>query len=166
MRGSHGVLKLLFLCATIVGCVPPTVANAKSWLCVADKSTGFKEQAGTWQSVTFSTSTKIVIKPIDFSNKDAREVFDVFAKDLTDFEKQWFRSAWTELGNSYISGLCDAGLYENVINCKDGGTEPNETITVDLQAMRFQLYHPYGYLFPNKKYPMTPFIEIGTCSEL
>jgi hypothetical protein len=90
----------------------------------------------------------------------------VYAKDLSEFERDWYHSFWSEFGISFTMGLCDAGLYENVIHCKDSGSEPNETLIVDLKSMRFQRYFPYGYLFGSTKYKFTPFIEIGTCSEL
>jgi len=164
--GETKVLKLVVL-AMMLGCLSLPMASAKSWLCIADKSVGFDEVGKTWQPTTFSTSTKIVIKPVDFSDKDAREVYGVLSRDLSDFEKRWFRSSWNEFGYSFVSGLCDAGLYENVIHCKDSGTEPNETIIVDLKSLRFQRYHPYGYLFHHDdKYRLTQFIDIGTCAEL
>jgi hypothetical protein len=164
---DEAVLKRLFIFVTIVGCVLPAIVSAKSWLCIADQSAGFHEVGKTWVSATFTTSTKIIIKPFDFTAKDAQGLYDVLASDLTDFEKRWYRSSFSEFGAPIVSGLCDVGLWEDAIHCRDGGAVLNETMVVDLKAMRFQRYFPFGYVLkPDNKYKLTPFIEIGTCSEL
>ena len=153
----------------ISGCIWLLLSNAeaKSWICIADQSVGFEQHNGAWKAQIFTTSTKIIIKPLDFSDKDSKKWYDTLSRSMFTEEKWQFSYVWHEFGIPFPIGLCDAGIYENVIHCRDGGVPPNEEITVDLLSMKFQHYHPYGYLFQNDKTEkLTPAIEIGTCTEL
>ena len=160
------VLRRLTMFAAL--CLSPIAARAESWVCIAEKSAGFHEEAGIWSPTIFSTSTKLIIKPLDLSDEDVRLYYDRLSKHMTDEEKLTYEYYYQEFGYSFISGLCDASSYDHAIYCRAiGGGIPNEELIVNLRLMRFQRYHPYGYLFgSNETAKLTPFLEIGTCSPL
>jgi hypothetical protein len=150
-------------------CLPLNAARAESWLCIADGSAGFDKKGATWSPAIFSTSTKIIIKPLDLSDEEVRGQYDAWSKHMTEEEKLLYNYSYAEFGYPFKSGLCDTRSYDHhVIYCREmGGGIPNEEMIVNLTLMRFQRYHPYGYIFQtDKTVRLTPFIEIGTCSHL
>jgi hypothetical protein len=162
------ILKVLTVFLAVIGCAFSNVTRAESWLCISEKSAGLKEEGGIWNSRIFTTSTKIIIKPLDLSNTVDHLVYNMLTIGMTDDEKSVYKYSYGIFGHPGIEGLCDATTYDGVIYCKkDFGRIPNEEVIFNRTSMRFQIYQPDGYIFEtNKTAKLTPFIEIGTCSRL
>jgi hypothetical protein len=118
--------------------------NPKSYLCIPDFITGFSVEKGQWKPTQFSVNGKKYMLHTKKGN--------------------WY---WNEFGQDpdphidSCTGPTKIGFQE----CKNGEVE----VVFNNQTLRFQVVHPYGYVVADLKLdknPITPYYEIGRCSEL
>ncbi len=118
-----------------------SVANA-TWLCIADKSTGFTVENGTWVTARFNVADdKFLLKE--------------------DPETKTFR--WQEFGDKYKGFPCKA------FGDKDEPTlfECSSLIhaLINVKTLRFMTWYPVGYVDGRDNNANTPYIAIGRCSK-
>ena len=144
-----GLLKHLTIFVATIGWLWSSAVRAESWLCIAEESVGFHEESRTWKPSIFSTSSKIVIRPLNLTNADDLAFYNEISQNMTAEEKRLYQYSFSQPGYNLLDGLCDAISYSpNAIFCKDMSEGiPNEEIIVNLDLMRFQRYQPYGYIF-------------------
>lgn len=129
----------------------PALAQAEdSYVCVADKATGFsfEQSSGQWMPTTFKVDGgKYLLK-----------------KGAT-------RWTWAKFGDpSFVPPVpCSVPDKAGFVFCQEF-----EDIRFNTGSMRYQRYYPFGYVRGTTKLSMlqggegsdTPLIEIGTCSIL
>lgn len=129
----------------------PEAAQAESWLCIADMSTGFSFDRGTrqWSVAKFNvTDSRYLISSQD--NKD-------------------YPYRVTKFGSNDPVGICKGGLTaETFLSCNFLGNR----FSFNSKTMRYMLSYDVGYVNPTpgvndmKEGDDTPFMEIGRCSRL
>lgn len=127
-----------------------TTANAESWLCVADQTTGFAFKDGKWISGEFDTSeAKHIIRPLqegDFGYGQQDFTHGVFVPEKPG-NIQWCRKADGE---------------EFYLRCRGFGE-----LHYSNKTGRYLKTYPFGYVKGDDIGGAdTPHIEIGRCSEL
>ena len=127
-----------------------TVASAESWLCVADKTTGFAFKNGKWISGDFNISdAKHIIRPLkegDFGYGQENFTYGVFQPGKP-ANIQWCRKA------------DDKELY---LRCRGFGE-----LHYSNKTGRYLKTYPFGYVKGDDIGSAdTPHIEIGRCSEI
>jgi hypothetical protein len=122
----------------------------KRFICIAEKSTGFKYMNGEWADVSFKTDEKYLLRP---RSKD-----DTFVPDDKDYVVVPF-------GSDYVLAHCKSNNLKNygVAHCEGLGTQ----FKFNAERKRFLRSYVAGY-FTNQKDTEsdTPFLEIGECSRL
>jgi hypothetical protein len=117
-------------------------ANAKTYLCIADKATGFVKEGNEWNTTHFRVDGKYTLK-----REDA---------------KSW---RWTQIGEEF-GDSCPVrrdskGKEKAVLSCDSFFYH----LFFNQNTLRFMLARPAGYIYP-KLDPDTPVMEIGKCSPL
>lgn len=153
------------------------ITNGK-WICVAEKSTGFKlQENGEWEPVNFDAEDKYVISKLDEVTDHSRKLEEQRFGGPA-IEDKWFLTqtdfVLTEIGESFPTMRCRItkqkepptplyvhcrGLYLELWSHLDGG--------------RYVLSHTGGYwisgpdadnAWDKNLYESTPYVEIGKCS--
>ena len=136
----------LFLAALVLA---GSVSAADSYVCAADKSTGFIYKDNEWQTVNFDVSQNryLVRKATDGDSHST---------------SPWL---YGEFGQSILGGQCDEPLTTGLMNCRSAGQD----FRMNIKSMRYQLYYWVGYVISHDTRihrTNTPYIEIGRCSPL
>jgi len=140
-----------------LGLVATASAAQASWLCIADKATGFQysERTQTWETTTFRTQTSRYVVAKGASGQNAWEVRE-FGKPSGGIPYTWCEQDFNDAGFLYCSGLF--GRFE--MNQKN-----NRYLTTF--NGQYLAYNPDSEIpFLRKDGGDTPFIEIGTCSQI
>ena len=137
MRGLLGLV--LFVFSVGAGAV------ADSYLCVADKATGFKLDKTTkiWRSTNFDVSDNKYIV--------AKSKFEAFNWDVT------------TVGEKFPDYLCEDRIIDQVFHCNDISTN----FYFSTKTLRFMSVYVGDYVaLLGGDGDSTPLIEIGKCSPL
>jgi hypothetical protein len=139
-----GVLTIL----TYVGLAADYAAAQTGYLCIVEKATGFTRDKGTnnWSST-------------DFKVEDSRYLLLKKSESETEYE-------FKEFGKSEYKVMCSKNL--DSVKCDSA----LGNVSINLSSLRFQLYHPYGYVHSdpikerrNESLYLTPYLGIGRCSK-
>jgi hypothetical protein len=148
-RTTHQCLTLMSAALSLCFFAPVLVADSvTSYLCVADKATGFsRKSGGDWEATEFKADEKYLVKRPSKDNlldgDDEKNVW-IVTKVGTDFPLYGCGSDFSDAG----SLVCD-GFGEFFVNRK---------------TLRFQAYYPIGYVV--ERAGNTPYLTIGKCSKL
>jgi hypothetical protein len=119
--------------------------NPKGYLCIPDYATGFSvEKSGEWRPTQFSVNGKKYMLHTKNGN--------------------WYWNKFGEEPDPHIDS-CTSPTKLGFQECKNG----EEEIVFNNKTLRFQVVHPYGYVVADikmDKHPITPYYEIGKCSEI
>ncbi len=145
----------------ILGCLLlllPVVGYADSYLCVADKASGFQFSKSSWDVANFRTDNKYIIQ----------------ASNIERFPLQVVR-----VGDKVPVIMCKQGINSGgFLHCDSGGPLDmlgivmGEHFTFNEKSLRFMRVVPRGYInvVPgngiSESESRTPHIEIGKCSQL
>jgi hypothetical protein len=148
MKKSVWILGTVFVLSFIY---TPLLADAKQFLCVTEKSSGFSYNRvlKQWDSTVFKSSGKYIVS----KSKDSRYTFQVI-----------------KVGEKLPTSLCKKGFDEyGYLNCKYYVTD----FFFNKFNLRFLLTYSHGYVnvLPSinettDEKSSTPYMEIGVCSPL
>ena len=148
-------------------------ANSKTWLCITEKSTGFRRQNnGTWDVYPWAADQKYVIKPLDLSNEYTKKMYDSNVEFMNEIEKRVYQYQINTLGSDFMDKLPQAICAGDIvsIDCQSAfGQVLFRKYVVDLQSMKFQLFDPGNYLFrsDDSKYTFGVIeVAIGSCAAI
>ena len=140
-------MKIALLVAGLV--LAGLVSAADSYICAADRSTGFIYKDNEWQAVNFDVSQN-------------RYLVRKATEDDSHSSSPWL---YGEFGQSILGGQCDEPFSTGLMICRSAGQD----FRVNISKMRYQLYYWVGYIISNDTSSHrsdTPYIEIGRCSPL
>ena len=144
-------MKLRLLFVICIWLIPTSIFAADSYLCIADKSTGFYYNKDTkeWESTSFKTDDKFILKKA----KEDSDVVTVEGAKVGDL-------IYHNFGSSFPFGYCtEIGGWENTYDCKIMG---GGIAKFSANKMTFLKVYTYGYWRGTD----TPYMEIGKCSPL
>lgn len=133
--------------------IAPLTANADNWLCIVDKSTGFKLENGTWEIGNFNPD-KYLIKPADKVSSSAGALYQV-------------NSFGSELPEYICPTGFEDGEYKGILDCR-GFAIRGDTFKFNLTTGHFLSTYTSGYVHTSKGKIVddNPAIQIGKCSKL
>ena len=145
--------KLLYFVFVFVGFYP-SHSYADSYVCVAEKSTGFhyNQKTHQWDDARFRTDTKYLIRKADQNDvweKNHNMAVVIFGKKKSEFRCQ--------------EGINDVGLL--LCYSLSGQFKFNNLSLRFLRSMTFGYYNNGYGKFPDKL-SASPFLEIGTCTKM
>ena len=141
MRKRVAIFTVLLATVAAIACA----AEPTSYLCIADKATGFSfnKERRVWQQANFNV-------------KDSKYL-------LSQRDGKW---GWKRFGEQYDDGQCSDRFNEfGFLHCNN----VFDAILFNKQTLRYQLFYPVGYvskLDSKDSGSDTPSLEIGTCSAL
>lgn len=145
--------KLLYFVFVFVGFYSSPL-YAESYVCIADKSTGFKYNQKTqqWEYARFRTDTKYLIRKADQNI----------------LLEKFFKMVVVKFGEKSSEFSCKEGINEGgllICNSHSGQFKFNN---LSLRFLRSWMYGYYnnGYGKSPDKDSATPFLEIGTCTKM
>lgn len=135
-------------------------ASGEAYICIAEKSTGFKyERNQGWEEMKFVTDDKYIIR---HPNNDER---DYIARIYEETNLDWILS---ELGEKDI-WPCEGDIDKGILDCK----VLFEDFRFSAKYLRFINYNAGSYInFQSSdidheyRKPFTPYIQIGQCSRM
>ncbi len=118
-----------------------------TWLCIADKSTGFKFERGEWRIATFSTAqSKYILRQFPSSADPNKLIYD-----------------WVDFGEKRDFALLGCKDNDVSIICEPLGGD----VRFNKKTLRFISYYFIGYIHADDSEASdTPLIEIGKCSPI
>ena len=144
-------------CLLLLLWVGPTLAvidSNESYVCLSEASTGFKlnELTKTWESATFSTRQKYIIKRLTWSEKAAEE-------ELGGRASEW--------------QVMKVGVDISVAKCRDDFSRAgmlfcrgSQDFRFSKKTLRFLSVYFFGYLVDGPSHRDTPFMELGVCDKI
>ena len=157
-------MKMLFTLLFLLTVNPIAMAEGddspKSFLCIADFSTGFAKEGGEWRPVQVDISDKKYI---------LRRPNELEKKQWKNYEsKKKVSWVWLKFGEEWSWHTCKNEATESgVIPCPYRFLN----LVVNIKSLVFQIYHQGDYtnwIDPDDPYyqelTLEPFIEIGKCT--
>ncbi len=137
----------LFAAVLILSVTSAAADEDAKYLCIGNKSTGFKYENGNWNSVDFKVDKRYLVA----------------------VKKHWFKDevlySITEFGKDRASFYCDKEAPDKYgyIICEEG----LGSFRVNIRTLRYMDVYPVGYIDgKDNNATDTPSIEIGTCTKL
>ena len=123
-------------------------SSADSWLCIADKATGFILENGSWGSSDFKGGDAYMIEEADDFIKNPGEIYSVYSFK---FDSHSYRCGDFESSNGML--ICD-------------GIVPGGTFKYNPSTGHFLMTNTFGYVHGNRGgFSDPPVMMIGKCSK-